>query len=177
MPPDPSDPAPIRIRPFRPADRAAVVRLWEACGLTRPWNEPDADIARVRASGTAALFVGCEPAAARAGAGAGRRGEGPVVASVMAGSDGHRGWMYYLAVSPHAARRGVGRAMVRHAERWLAARGVRKVNLMIREENASAQAFYERAGYAREARVVMARWLGDRAGQAQAAGGGGGGEG
>ncbi|HET6518412.1 MAG TPA: GNAT family acetyltransferase [Geminicoccaceae bacterium] len=136
------------VRPYRPPDLDRVVGLWHACGLTRPWNDPAGDIARCLASREAALLVGCDGAA-----------DGPVVATVMVGQDGHRGWLYYLAVAPERRRVGLGRRMVAEAEAWLAARGVPQVMLMVREDNASVVAFYRRQGYGVEPRTILSRWL------------------
>jgi ribosomal protein S18 acetylase RimI-like enzyme len=133
------------IRPYRDDDAAALVALWDACGLTRSWNPPLADIALVRRSGHGEILV-----AAASGA---------VVGSVMAGHDGHRGWVYYLAVAPSQRRSGLGRRLMRAAEAWVAARGVRKLELMVRDGNADAAAFYARIGYEREPVLVMSRWL------------------
>jgi ribosomal protein S18 acetylase RimI-like enzyme len=133
------------IRPYREADRDAVIALWRDCGLTRPWNPPDTDIALLRASGHGELLV----AAA----------EGRVVGTVMVGHDGHRGWVYYMAVDPAQQRQGLGTRLLRAAEAWVAARGVRKLELMIRDSNIVVAAFYESCGYRREPVVVMSRWL------------------
>ncbi len=84
-----------------------------------------------------------------------------VCASIMAGSDGHRGWLYYLAVTPDFRGFGFGRAMVRHAESWLSARGVRKVHLMIRKTNLDVRDFYRHLGYGENPCPVMQRWLVD----------------
>jgi ribosomal protein S18 acetylase RimI-like enzyme len=80
----------------------------------------------------------------------------------MTGSDGHRGWLYYLAVGQKFQRNGFARAMVRHAEDWLAGQGIRKVELMIRDDNEPVRTFYKRVGYETEPRIVMSRWLEDR---------------
>jgi ribosomal protein S18 acetylase RimI-like enzyme len=77
----------------------------------------------------------------------------------MTGSDGHRGWLYYVAVHPDHRGSGLGRAMVRHAERWLGRLGIAKVELMIRDDNDAVRGFYERLGFAVEPRIVMSRWL------------------
>ncbi len=133
------------IRPYRDNDFAAVEALWKACGLTVPHNNPARDIAFCRASPNARLLVGEDG--------------GRVVATVMTGHDGHRGWLYYAAVDPACRERGLGRRMVEAAEAWLGERGVAKVNLMIREGNEAVQGFYQALGYATEPRVVMARFL------------------
>lgn len=124
--------------------------LWERCGLLRSWNPPAEDIALCRNTPSSELFVGLL---------AGKRPSKPLVATVMTGSDGHRGWLYYLAVDPTSRRAGHARQMVRHAERWLANQGIRKVELMIREDNDSVRSFYEQVGYTVEPRLVMSRWL------------------
>ena len=144
----PADAAAIRIRAVEDADVAAVATLWRDCGLVAPYNPPGHDIAFCRATPTSELFV------AEAG--------GAIVATAMAGHDGHRGWLYYVAVDPARRGAGLGRRMVAQAEVWLAERGVRKVNLIIRDTNAAVQGFYERLGYDVEPRIQMARWLVDK---------------
>ncbi|MGH7096730.1 MAG: GNAT family acetyltransferase [Stellaceae bacterium] len=134
-----------QIRPYREPDRDAVFALWEVCGLTRPWNPPAADIAFLRASGHGELLVATE----------GER----LLGTVMVGHDGHRGWVYYMAVDPARQRQGFGTRLLRAAEAWAAACGVRKLELMIRESNAAAATFYARCGYGTEPVTVMSRWL------------------
>lgn len=131
------------------ADIDAVVALWLACGLTRPWNDPRADIAFARKGPNSAILVG--------------RSDGAIVASVMVGHDGHRGWFYYLSVAPQMQKRGLGRAIVEAAEQWLKTRGVVKAMLMVRPDNIAVQKFYESLGYFDQPRTVMARWLDGRA--------------
>lgn len=133
------------IRPYREADETAVVALWEACGLTRPWNPPADDIAQLRRSGHGEILLAAD-------------GES-VVGSVMVGHDGHRGWVYYLAAAPSRRQRGLGRRLMAAAEAWLADRGVRKCELMIRDSNAAVATFYDKVGYQREPVLVMSRWL------------------
>lgn len=123
-----------------PSDRAQVVALWQKCGLTRPWNDPAADFDRALAQGAVLI--------AQDGAGA-----------VMVGDDGHRGWIYYLAVSPGRRGEGLGRALITAAEAWLRVRGCAKVQLMVREDNAAALGFYERLGLARQSVAVFGRFL------------------
>ena len=129
-------------------DIDAIVGLWTRCGLTRPWNDPRADIALARRGDNAALLAG--------------RDQGEIVAAVMVGHDGHRGWFYYLAVDPVAQRRGFGRAMVEAAEQWLSRHGIDKAMLMIRPDNERVRAFYEALGYFDQPRTVLARWLDGR---------------
>ncbi|WP_425956164.1 GNAT family acetyltransferase [Xylanimonas sp. McL0601] len=130
-------------------DVPAVVALWHECGLTRPWNDPALDIADARLSPTSTVL------AARAPASEG----GAVVASVMAGYDGHRGWLYYVAVSPGLQGSGLGRAAVSAGEEWLRAGGARKVQLMVRTTNAQALGFYDRLGYEEQSTTVLGRWF------------------
>jgi ribosomal protein S18 acetylase RimI-like enzyme len=137
----------LTIRSYAPADFEKVVALWEACELTRPWNDPASDIEFCLGSENSILMVGV------AG------GESQIVATAMVGHHGHRGWIYYVAVAPEHQEKGAGREMMLHAEAWLTQRGVPKAMLMIRETNPKVIGFYERLGYAVEERVVMARWL------------------
>ena len=138
---------PLLIRSYEPADLEAVVALWQRTGLTRPWNDPARDIARKLSVQSELFFVG--------------EAEGAVVASAMAGDDGHRGWVYYVAVDPDARRRGHARALMQHVEQALRARGCAKLNLQVRADNPEALGFYERLGYVREERVDFGKRLGD----------------
>jgi ribosomal protein S18 acetylase RimI-like enzyme len=142
----------MHIRPYIDADFGHVASLWETCGLIRSWNDRARDITLCRDTPNSELFVGLD------GQGHGPAGAG-VVATVMSGNDGHRGWLYYLAVHPNLRRKGLARKMVSYAEDWLAGQGVRKVQLMIRDDNEAVRSFYERAGYAVEPRLIMSRWL------------------
>jgi ribosomal protein S18 acetylase RimI-like enzyme len=85
--------------------------------------------------------------------------EEDVAATVMVGHDGHRGWVYYLAVEPSKRHRGLGRRMMQEAEDWLRARGAVKLNLMVRHSNIAALGFYQRLGYEDAEVTVLARWL------------------
>ena len=128
-----------------PADAGAVIALWAACGLTRPWNDPHADFARALAGpGSTVLVV---------------REGGGIAASVMVGHDGHRGWVYYLAVDPSRRRGGLGRAMMATAKDWLRARGIPKLQLMVREGNDAALSFYAALGLERQPVVTLGRFL------------------
>jgi ribosomal protein S18 acetylase RimI-like enzyme len=127
------------------ADASEVIALWEACGLNRPWNDPAADFTRAIAGPASAVLV--------------RHDGGALVASVMIGCDGHRGWVYYLAVAPERRRAGLGRAMMDAAEAWLRARGAPKVQLMVREDNEAALGFYEALGLERQQVVTLGRFL------------------
>lgn len=123
----------VDIADLRPDEIDAAAALWAACGLTRPWNDPQADAQLALASPSSTIL-------------AGREG-GPLVATVMAGFDGHRAWVYYLAVAPDRRTAGLGRAMMAAAEDWLRAKGAPRLNLMVRADNAEARGFYESLGY------------------------------
>jgi ribosomal protein S18 acetylase RimI-like enzyme len=116
-----------------PADAPAVIALWQACGLTRPWNDPQADFTLALETPTSTILLA-------------RNGEA-ISGSVMVGFDGHRGWVYYLAVAPEEQRQGLGRALMLAAEAWLHERGAPKIQLMVREDNMAATAFYAALGY------------------------------
>lgn len=126
----------MQVRPFLDSDEAAVIALWEAAGLTRSWNDPRKDIARKRSVQREWFLVGTE--------------DGAVMASIMIGYDGHRGWINYLAVAPAHRNRGHARALMREAERLLAAAGCPKVNLQIRTSNAAVIEFYKAIGYVQD---------------------------
>jgi len=139
---DVSSPA---IRPYVAADFEGCADLWARCGLTAWYNDPARDIPRWQGSDGAEIFV------AEHGAG--------IVGTVCCGHDGHRGWLYCLAVDPGMRHAGLGRRLVREAEQWLAAQGILKVQLMVRESNRAVIGFYAALGYAYTPRAVMARWL------------------
>lgn len=137
----------VELRVYRDAtDRAQVIALWEEVfGYAAEHNAPQLVIdQKLRAEDS--LFFVC-------------RESDQVVGTIMSGYDGHRGWLYSLAVHPLARKRGYGRRLVRHAERALAARGCLKVNLQILESNGAVATFYERLGYFVEPRVSMGRRL------------------
>lgn len=140
-----TDGAEVVIRPYAASDEAAVVALWRRCDLVVPANDPQRDIELKRQVQPELLLVGVA--------------EGRVVATAMAGYDGHRGWINYLAVDPDCQRRGVGRTIMEAAEAALKQRGCPKVNLQVRAGNADVVGFYERLGYAVEARVSMGKRL------------------
>ncbi|MFD6134593.1 GNAT family acetyltransferase [Isoptericola sp. NPDC060257] len=135
----------VAFREVTDDDVEQVVALWEACGLTRPWNDPRRDVADARRTATSTVLVGV----------AGDR----VVSSALAGYDGHRGWLYYVAVDPQQQGSGLGRATVAAAEDWLRAAGARKVQLMVRATNAQVVGFYDRLGYADQETVVLGKWF------------------
>jgi GNAT superfamily N-acetyltransferase len=126
-------------------DRQDVVALWHLVGLTRPWNDPGADFDRA-VSGPASAVLGL-------------RTGGDLVASAMVGHDGHRGWVYYVAVRPERRGEGLGRQIMAEAERWLRDRGAVKVHVMVRDSNHEVSAFYAGLGYEPAEVKVLARWL------------------
>lgn len=142
---EPSQTPTMEIRELTAADRRAAIDLWEQAGLTRPWNRPDDDFDRAVAGPASAVLGAIDGDA--------------LSATVMVGHDGHRGWVYYLAVELSRRHRGLGRRMMREAEAWLRARGTVKLNLMIRHNNASVLGFYERLGYEDDEVTVVSRWL------------------
>jgi ribosomal protein S18 acetylase RimI-like enzyme len=135
----------MEIRPFREADEAQVVALWRACGLTRPWNDPHKDIAR-KLQVQRELFLVAEEG-------------GAIVASVMAGYEGHRGWVNYLAVDAAHRRGGLGARLMRHVEDLLLARGCPKLSLLVRTSNADVLAFYRTLGYAQDDAIPLGKRL------------------
>jgi ribosomal protein S18 acetylase RimI-like enzyme len=133
------------IRSFRPADTDAVIELWQAAGLLRPWNDPRKDIERKLTVQPELFLVG--------------ETDGTVMAVAMVGYDGHRGWVNYLAVSPDARGLDHGRRMMNEAERLLTELGCPKLNLQIRSDNAEVRAFYEHLGYTQDAAVSYGKRL------------------
>ena len=136
------------ISPITDADVPHVIALWQRCGLTRPWNDPAADIALARRGTNATILIG--------------RADGAIVASALVGHDGHRGWVYYVAVDPDHQKKDFGRAIMAAAEDWLRAQGIEKVQLMVRPDNTKVRAFYDRLGYETQERVIYAKWLDGR---------------
>jgi len=138
----------LAIAPITDADVESVVALWQRCGLTRPWNDPASEIAFARRGQNATILTG--------------RAHGALRATAMVGHDGHRGWIYYVAVDPDLQGQDFGRAIMGAAEDWLRGQGVEKVMLMVRPDNTKVQAFYDRLGYDVQERVIYAKWLDGR---------------
>lgn len=136
---------PVKIRCFQPEDEPAVIALWKRCDLVRPWNAPHRDICRKLKVNPEWFLVGLV--------------DGRIVATVMAGYEGHRGWLNYLAVAAEFQRRGLARAMVAEAERLLRKAGCPKVNLQIRTSNQAVIEFYRRLGYSVDDVVSMGKRL------------------
>jgi ribosomal protein S18 acetylase RimI-like enzyme len=136
----------IDIRPYRRSDKKAVAALWREVFPGAPsWNEPETDIERKLKVQREFFLVALE--------------RGSLIGTAMAGFDGHRGWVYYVAVSPAHRRRGVGAALMQRVERALADFGCPKLNLQVRSGNREAEEFYTRLGYHVEDRVSMAKRL------------------
>lgn len=135
----------MHIRPYQASDEAAVVTLWQACELTRPWNDPHKDIARKLQVHPELFLVG--------------EVQGHLMASAMFGYEGHRGWVNYLAVSPGHQKQGHAKALMQLGEALLLARGCPKINLQVRASNAAVLAFYQSLGYQDDQVVSMGKRL------------------
>ena len=135
----------MHIRPFQEHDQEAVVALWHACGLTRPWNDPYQDIARKLTVQRELFLIG--------------EIDGRLMATVIAGFEGHRGWINYLAVSPEWRGRGYGAALVKLIEERLTAAGCPKVNLLVRAANTPVLEFYRQLGYASDDAIPLGKRL------------------
>lgn len=133
------------IRPFADADEPAVVNLWQACGLTRPWNDPHRDIDRKRGVQRELFLVGTL--------------HEEIVAVAMGGYDGHRGWVYYVGVDPAHRRKGYATALFRAVEERLIALGCPKLLLMVRDTNLQAAEFYRSIGYTQDPVVLFGKRL------------------
>ena len=137
----------LEIRPFRESDQDAIVELWVECGLAVPWNDPVKDINRKLTTQRELFLVGAI---------------GPrLVASVMAGYDGHRGWINYLGVAPDCQKLGFGRRMMDEAEARLRELGCAKIQLQVRNTNAGAVGFYWNIGYSVDNVISMGKRLED----------------
>ena len=146
---DTTAPSPtLSIASIEDGDIAEVIALWQRCGSTRAWNDPTADIMLARKETNSTVLLG--------------RNDGALVASVMVGHDGHRGSVYYLTVDPDRRYKGYGRVIMAAAEDWLRARGVQKLQLMVRPDNSQVQAFYQSLGYFEQPRIIYAKWLDGR---------------
>lgn len=135
----------ITIRAFKVSDESAVVGLWQECGLVVPWNDPHKDIQRKLNQQPDLFLVGCI--------------KGNIIATVMAGYEGHRGWINYLAVHPSQRRQGIGLRMMQEVETRLKAMGCPKINLQIRNSNSEVTAFYRKAGFMKDEVMSMGKRL------------------
>ena len=155
----------MKIRRFQTADTAHVVALWEACGLTRPWNNPELDIARKCAVDDGLFLVGQldhhnnDESGSEVNAEVETAIDNKIVATIMGSYDGHRGWIYYLAVHPEQQRQGLGEQLMQDMEARLFALGCPKINLQIRRENSSVMTFYESLGFTEDASVSLGKRL------------------
>jgi ribosomal protein S18 acetylase RimI-like enzyme len=135
----------MEIRAFQREDEPDVIELWRQCDLLRPWNDPRKDIQRKLQVRPDLFLVGVL--------------DGRIVATVMAGYEGHRGWLNYLAVTPELQRRGLARRLLTAAEGLLKEAGCPKINLMVRSTNAKVIEFYQRLGYAQDDVVSLGKRL------------------
>lgn len=135
----------MEIRDLRADEVDLAVGLWSRCDLVRPWNEPAGDLARALTGSTSTVLAGIDGDA--------------LVGTAMVGHDGHRGWVYYLAVTPDRQGEGWGRALMGAAEDWLRERGAPKVQLMVRDGNEAVIGFYESLGYSNQGVAVLGRFL------------------
>ncbi|MEY4484588.1 MAG: hypothetical protein RL693_2040 [Verrucomicrobiota bacterium] len=135
----------MNISIYQPDDEPAVISLWLSCGLVAPQNNPRTDIERKLQVNPELFLVG--------------RIDTEIVATVMAGYEGHRGWINYLAVAPSLQKSGYGRQIMAHAESLLRERGCPKINLQIRSTNQSVIAFYKSLGFAIDEAVSMGKRL------------------
>ena len=135
----------MKIREYRNSDKQAIISLWDECGLIAPQNDPAKDIERKLKVDPELFLVGVD--------------EGEIVASVMGGYDGHRGWINYLAVKPSAQRKGYGQLIMEAVETLLTQKGCPKINLQVRTTNESVIAFYEALGFGNDNVVSLGKRL------------------
>lgn len=133
------------IRTYQDTDLEDIIQLWERCDLTRPWNNPEIDIFRKIAQKDDLFLVAVK--------------DQQIIATLMGGYDGHRGWMNYLAVHPHHQRNGVATALIQQLEKRLTALGCPSLQLLVRKENIDVQNFYEQLGYEELEVVCLAKRL------------------
>ena len=141
----------ILFRPIQSSDVNSVINLWQACGLTRPWNDPAADIALAQGRDTSDILVAAN--------------DSGIIASIMVGHDGHRAWVYYLAVRSDQRGKGIARIAMEAAEVWAKQRNMPKMHLMVRPENAAVIDLYHALGYENGETTMLQKWL-DPAGEA-----------
>lgn len=136
----------LKIRRLTSAEVKAAIALWRVTDLLKPWNDPQADADRALATPTSTILAGLL--------------NDQLVATAMVGSDGHRGWVYYLAVSPGHQRCGFGSQMMAACEAWVADLGIPKIQLMVRAENHATARFYRRIGYEVGEFIFLSKRLG-----------------
>ena len=135
----------MNIRTYKPEDELQVIALWQQCNLIAPWNNPKKDIERKLNDSPELFFVG--------------EVDNKIITSCMAGYDGHRGWIYYLAVKQDLQREGVASTIMKHAEQELRRIGCPKIDLMVRKSNNEVISFYHRIGYRDDPVVVLSKRL------------------
>jgi ribosomal protein S18 acetylase RimI-like enzyme len=133
------------VRQARLEDTKAIIAIWDECKLTRPWNNPNDDIKNALSTNTSTILL--------------LQLSNEVIGTVMVGYDGHRGWIYYLAVRAEFQKNGYGKILVQEAENWLKKQNVPKVNLMIRNANEAVKEFYHACGYKDDEVITMSKWL------------------
>jgi ribosomal protein S18 acetylase RimI-like enzyme len=136
----------IEIRAVTEADESAIVALWHACGLAVGNSDPLRDFRAVRGRASSEILAAFD-------------GTGQLLGSIAVGYDSSRGWLHYVSVDPQRRGQGTGRALVKAAEEWLAARDVIDVHLTVRGANAEAAQFYERIGYRTLPSIMMEKLL------------------
>jgi ribosomal protein S18 acetylase RimI-like enzyme len=129
-------------------DKAAIVELWKRCALTRPWNDPSRDFDLAHSGPASAVIV--------------LESDGVIGGAALVGHDGHRGSTYYVGVDPKFQRNGAGGTLMAAVEDWMRARGVWKLNLLVRRENNGVVRFYEKLGYSDQDCVALGKWLDGR---------------
>ena len=135
--------ASTQIEELDESDEKSCVALWHEAGLTRPWNNPSADFQRAL-KGPSSTILGI-------------REGGELIACVMVGHDGHRGWLYYLAVKEAPRRQGIAKQLVDAATVWFLERDIVKMQLMVRSENTDALGFYDQLGFETDDVVVRSK--------------------
>ncbi len=131
------------IRTYEPEDELQVIGLWMECNLIAPWNNPKRDIERKLNDSPELFFVG--------------EADSKIITSCMAGYDGHRGWIYYLAVKQNLRRHGVASKIMKHAEQELRRIGCPKIDLMVRKSNEEVISFYHKIGYKDDSVVILSK--------------------
>lgn len=135
----------LNIRSCQEADYESIILLWEHCGLTRPWNDPETDIFRKVAQQDGLFLVALK--------------DQHLIGTVMGGYDGHRGWASYLAVAPEQQQLGVATALMQQLEKRLIALGCPKLQLLVRTDNTDVINFYDKLGYASQDVVCLGKRL------------------
>ena len=135
----------VRIRSYRETDNREVIQLWKECDLVVPWNNPQHDIARKRTVQSELFLIGLI--------------KKEIITTAMVGYDGHRGWVYYLAVKPNYQQQEVGKQMMKEAENRLLEIGCPKLNIMVRTTNLDVINFYKAIGYKVDAVTSLGKRL------------------